>query len=49
MIQPCHFGLQFADILQASHTSIDPPSKIIGLHDTDGTSRPFVAEAFFNQ
>jgi hypothetical protein len=39
----------FADILQASHTSIDPPSKIIGLHDTDGTSRLFVAEAFYNQ
>jgi hypothetical protein len=39
----------FADILQASHTSTDPPSKIVGLRDTDGTSRPFVAEAFFNQ
>lgn len=39
----------FADILQASHTSTDPPSKIVGFLDTDGTSRPFVAEAFFNQ
>jgi hypothetical protein len=27
----------------------DPPSKVVGLIDTDGTSRPFVAEAFFNQ
>lgn len=39
----------FADILQASHTSADPPSKIIGLADTGGTRRLFVAEAFFNQ
>ena len=39
----------FADILQASHTSIDPPSKIIGLHDTGGTRRLFVAESFFHQ
>jgi energy-converting hydrogenase Eha subunit A len=39
----------FADILQASHNSVDPPSTIIGLHDTGGTSRRFVAESFFNQ
>ena len=39
----------FADILKASHTSTDPPRKIVGLCDTGGTPRLFVAEAFFNQ
>jgi hypothetical protein len=38
-----------ADILLASHSSIDPPSQIIHIPDSDGTGRRFVAEAFFNQ
>ena len=38
-----------ADILLDSHASIDPPSKIIHIPDSDGTGRRFVAEAFFNQ
>lgn len=38
-----------ADILLASHYSIDPPSKILHIPDGGGTRRRFVAEAFFNQ
>lgn len=38
-----------ADILLASRTAVDPPSKILGLPDKDGSERRFVAEAFFNQ
>lgn len=37
-----------ADILVASRTAIDPPSKDIAVPDRDGTKVPFVAEAFFN-
>lgn len=37
-----------ADILTASRTALDPPSKLIGIPDRDGTKVPFVAEAFFN-
>ena len=37
-----------ADILTASRTAIDPPSKLIGIPDRDGTNAPFVVEAFFN-
>jgi len=38
-----------ADILRASHDSIDPPSKLIHIPDSGGAQRRFVAEAFFNQ
>ena len=38
-----------ADILCASRTAINPPSKILVLHDKDLQTRRFVAEAFFNQ
>jgi IrrE N-terminal-like domain len=38
-----------AEILLASRSSIDPPSKVVGLPDRDGTRHPFIAEAFFNQ
>ena len=42
-------GAPLADILCASHTSLDPPSKIIHMPDKGGSNRRFVAEAFFNQ
>lgn len=38
-----------ADILRASRSSIDPPSKVVRIPDHDGTRHPYVAEAFFNQ
>jgi len=38
----------FADIVTASRTAIDPPNKILILHDRDLQQRRFVAEAFFN-
>lgn len=37
-----------AEIVKASRTAIDPPSKVLGIPDRDGTKVPFVAEAFFN-
>jgi hypothetical protein len=37
------------EILIASRTALDPPSKVIGVPDRDGRKVPFVAEAFFNQ
>jgi Zn-dependent peptidase ImmA (M78 family) len=42
-------GAPLAEILRASRTSIDPPSKVVRIPDSDGTHRRFVAEAFFNQ
>jgi hypothetical protein len=38
-----------ADILTESRIALDPPSKLVGVPDGDGTKVPFVAEAFFNQ
>jgi Zn-dependent peptidase ImmA (M78 family) len=38
-----------ADIVVASRTTVDPPSKVLGLPDKDREVRRFVAEAFFNQ
>ena len=38
-----------AEILTASRTALDPPSKLLGVPDRDGTKVAFVAEAFFNQ
>lgn len=38
-----------AEIITASRTALDPPSKLIAVPDRDGTNVPFVAEAFFNQ
>jgi IrrE N-terminal-like domain len=38
-----------ADIIVASRTALDPPSKTIQIADAGGTRRPFTAEAFFNQ
>jgi len=37
-----------ADILTASRTELDPPSKLVRIYDHDQTKRAFVAEAFFN-
>jgi hypothetical protein len=37
------------EILLASRTALDPPSKVIGVPDRDGKKVAFVAEAFFNQ
>ncbi len=42
-------GALLADIVTASRTALDPPSKLIGVPDRDGTKVPFVVEAFFNQ
>ncbi len=38
-----------AEIVTASRTAHDPPSKLIGVPDGDGTKVPFIAEAYFNQ
>lgn len=37
-----------ADIVKESRISVDPPTKLVGVPDKDGTKHPFVAEAFFN-
>ncbi len=38
-----------ADIVVASRTALDPPSKTIQIADAGGTLRRFTAEAFFNR
>ncbi len=38
-----------SDIVTASRTAVDPPSKVLALHDKDLAVHRFVAEAFFNQ
>lgn len=38
-----------ADICEEARLRLDPPTKDVSIPDLSGTSKPFVAEAFFNQ